>query len=238
MTVWAQRVFWSEVRIMPVKAAYRIFLDDRALKTPGEAFVDLPTSVLAEAVAREWRGLEKDSKIDPKHVPLTRFANTAIDKVVPQFEAVADMLSGYGETDLICYFAAQPDALIERQTKAWRPLLDWFAKTHGVDLQTTHGVMPVQQSPEVRTVCKACLQRYSSFELAALHDLITLSGSFVIGLAVAEGVLSVEGAWQAARIDEDWQIEEWGKDDEAAAAALDRETMFHTAKSVFDMLNR
>ncbi len=234
MADWEQKVFWSKVSITEAGDGYKVLLDERELKTPAKATLQVPTSALAEKIAEEWRTLE--DKVDPEKLPLTKLANAAIDKVAVQFEPIIDMLAEYATTDLLCYRATVPKGLADRQEQVWQPLLDWFAQTHNIHLEVGSGVMPIRQPTKVLTASAALLKNCTDLELAAIYDLITLSGSFVIGFATASDRISVPDAWAASRIDEDWQIEEWGEDEDATLLAKTRQNAFERAAFVLTLL--
>ena len=220
MSEWKARRFWQAAAIRPDAAGWQVALDDRLLRTPGKQPLILPTSALAGAIAAEWDA-QKDL-IDPATMPLTRAANSAIEKVLPQFAAVAGMLADYGGTDLLSYRADQPEELIGLQAEGWDPLIDWAATALRAPLRITHGVIPVPQDPEVLARLHQVVIGLDLFGLTALHDLVTLPGSLILGLAVIRGRIDGETAHRLSRIDEDFQISRWGKDDEAAQAARSR----------------
>lgn len=230
---WALRVFWKEVTTQPEGAAFAIRLDGRPVKTPAKAALTMPTQAMAEAVAAEWRAQEET--VDPHSMPVTRAVNAAIDKVTPRFAEVAEMLAAYGDSDLTCYRAEAPDALIQRQAAAWDPLLDWAAQTHGARLIPTHGLMPRPQDTRALARLAAPLNAMTPFELTAAHDLISLSGSLVIGLAASAGAQPLDQLWQASRVDETWQAEQWGDDEEAAEAAALKGRAFQQAAAFLRM---
>jgi len=225
---WAAKRFWTEVDVVPVEGGFAVQLDGRSVKTPAKSALIVPTQTLGEAVAEEWRAVE--TGIDPEVMPFTRSANAAIDKVSVQFDEVANMLAAYGGSDLLCYRATHPDPLIDRQAAQWDPLLDWADATFGARLVPTAGLMPVDQPPQALSALASPLYDATSFELTALHDLIALSGSLVLGLAVAKGRLTADEAWSISRLDETWQAEQWGQDDEAEqAAAVKHHAFAHAA---------
>ena len=234
MAEWEQKIFWSDVDVAQDDAGFEVLLDGRGLKTPAKSALRVPTRGLAEGIAAEWRSLE--NKVDPDKLPLTKLANAAIDKVAVQSEPIIGMLAEYATTDLLCYRATSPIGLADRQEQIWQPLLDWFEKVHGVRLLVGCGVMPIRQPTEVLGACAKLLKNYSHFELAAIYDLIMLSGSFVIGLATADEKIAVSEAWSASRIDEDWQIQEWGEDEEATSLAATRQKAFECAAFVLTLL--
>lgn len=231
MSGLARKRFWKNVDVVPVDAGFTIQLDGRALKTPAKAPLVVPTHAVAELIAAEWRA--QGEKIVPETMPATRAANAAIDKVRGQFADVAALVAAYGESDLLCYRATYPAELRARQDAAWDPLLEWTTHQFGLRWVIVEGVMPTAQPPETLAMLDAQVARFSPFELTAFHDLVALSGSLVIGLAVTEGRDTPEALWQVSRIDEDWQTEKWGEDDEARALAAQRKEGFLFAASFF-----
>tara|TARA_R110002074_G_scaffold107221_3_gene231805 strand:+ start:776 stop:1483 length:708 start_codon:yes stop_codon:yes gene_type:complete len=223
--------FYTSVTVSEHEGGFGVSLDGRAIKTPAKALLSVPTADLAGYIAAEWDA--QGDRINPEAMPATRFANAAIDKVRVQFAEVADMLGAYGETDLLCYRAEAPVELTARQAAAWDPLLDWAARRFGVDWQVTTGIMPTPQQPETLTALRAHLDGFTAFQLTAFHDLVALPGSLVIGLAATENQSPVEDLWRWSRIDEDWQIEQWGHDDEAGAQAARRHQSFRDAARFF-----
>ena len=220
MTEWKARRFWTTAAVRPAGTGWEVALDDRPVRTPGKHPLILPTEALALAVAEEWEA--QTDLIDPGAMPLTRAANSAVEKVLPQFEAVAAMLAEYGGTDLLSYRADQPEDLIRMQAEGWDPLIDWAATELKAPLRITHGVIPVPQDPEVLARLHQAVLGLDIFGLTALHDLVTLPGSLILGLAVIRGRIDGETAHNLSRIDETFQIRQWGEDQEAANAAESR----------------
>jgi chaperone required for assembly of F1-ATPase len=221
VSVWAARRFWTAASAVPVEGGFAVHLDARPVRTPLKAPLLLPTQALAEAVASEWQA--QTGKVDPETMPFTRTANSAIDKVAPQIDAVADMLADYGNSDLLCYRAGEPDDLVALQDAGWNPLLGWARDALSAPLVTTVGVIHVSQPEESLAALRRRVGGLSAFQLAAFHDLVAISGSLVLAFAVTEGRLSAEAGWSLSRIDENWQISLWGADEEAAeVAALKR----------------
>ncbi len=233
MAEWQQKRFWADVSVEPTPQGFAVALDGRRIKTPEKAELLVPTRALASAIAEEWRRVE--AEIRPETMPLTRAANAALDKVVPQFTAVADLVAAYGATDLLCYRADAPAGLVAAQKTAWDPWLHWCAATLGAPLLQTTGVLPIAQPGASLAALRARVARQSAFELTAFHDLVTLSGSLILGLAVAEGALAPAEAWDLSRIDEDWQAAQWGLDAEAEAAANARRAAFLSADTLLGL---
>lgn len=217
MSAWAPKRFWTSAEVAEAPGGFAVTLDGRQVKTPAKAPLVVPSRALAEAIAREWQA--QDEKIDPATMPVTRGANAAIDKVRSQHAEVAALIADYGGTDLLCYRAEAPRELVARQSAHWDPLLDWAEAALGARLAVTQGVVPVAQPEATLAALSARVAAMDEWQLAALHDLVGLTGSLVLGLAVAEGRLTADEAWTIAQIDEAWQAEQWGADDEAAAHA-------------------
>jgi chaperone required for assembly of F1-ATPase len=231
VSVWTPRRFWTSATTAPVPGGFTVQLDGKPVRTPLKAALVLPTEALALAVAAEWQAVE--GKVNPGLMPFTRTANSAIDKVAPQFDAVAEMLAEYGGSDLICYRAEGPEPLIARQAQAWDPLLDWATATLAAPLHPTTGVMHRTQPVASLAALTAAVRALTPFQLAAFHDLVAISGSLVLALAVTRGRLTAEEAWSLSRIDESWQIEEWGEDEEAAEIAALKHAAFLQADRFF-----
>jgi chaperone required for assembly of F1-ATPase len=225
----AQRRVWTTVRVEAVAEGHVIRLDEAVLRTPARRDLVLPCRALAEAIAGEWDA--QDERIVPETMPFTLLANTALDQVPAAAGAVADDIAAYAETDLLCYRAPHPETLIARQDAAWDPPLAWAREHYGAPLTCARGVMHVSQPTEslarLRGAVEACHAAHGPLGLTALSELVTLSGSLVLGLAVAEDAMAAAHAWVASRLDETFQAEQWGEDAEAAAAAARREAAFH-----------
>ncbi|MGR3496332.1 ATP12 family chaperone protein [Citreimonas sp.] len=228
MSEWAPRRFWQDAQTVPAEGGHTVTLDDKPVRTPAKAALIVPTQPLAEAIAVEW--MAQGERIDPGSMPFTRMANSAIDKVVPQRAEVADMLAAYGDADLLCYRAEAPDALVARQQEQWDPMLDWAADALGARLQARSGVMHVPQSPDALRTLSAQVHDFDAFALAAFHDLVSLSGSLVLGFAATHGARDDETLWALSRLDETWQQEQWGADEEAEEVArIKHDAFLHAA---------
>jgi chaperone required for assembly of F1-ATPase len=226
--------FWSEVTVDEAEGGFAIRLDARPVRTPAKAPCLLPTRALAEAVAAEWAA--QGPQVKPTTMPFTRAANSAIDGVIAKSAEVAATIAAYGGTDLICYRAGHPEGLVKRQADAWDPLVAWAAGSLSAPLVLAEGIMHVTQPPESLACLGAAVRAHGPWELTALHDLVTISGSLVIGLAVSQGRLEAEEAWPLSRIDEDWNVEEWGADDEASALAERRRVDFTNAARLLELV--
>lgn len=230
----AARRFWDEVSVVEVPGGFALRLDDRILRTPAKAELVVPTRALAEAIAAEWRGVE--GEIRPDLLPFTKAANAAVDRVAVDPVPLIDGLAAYGESDLLCYRAEGPAALAARQAAAWDPPLAWAAEHLGAPLAATEGLRHKPQDPASLAALRAAVAAHDPFALTALSELVSLSGSLVLALATASGAMTAAEAWTASRVDETWQEDQWGVDDEAAAAARRREADFLRAARLLEML--
>ena len=202
-------------------------LDGKPVRTPGNAALRLPTRALAEAIAEEWRA--QGERIDPLSMPLTRIANSTIDGVVGREGAVIDDIMAHAGSDLLCYRAPAPEGLVKAQETHWDPVLGWAKTTLGAPLFLAEGVAHVAQPEASLGRLREALLGGDAFSLAALHVMTALTGSALLALAVAQGRLTPEAAWEAAHVDEDWQISQWGEDAEAAERRKNRRRDFAAA---------
>jgi chaperone required for assembly of F1-ATPase len=207
--------FYTNVTAAPRSTGFAVLLDARAARTPKKRELVLPTLALAQAIAEEWDA--QRSAIDPAGMPLTRLVNTVLDGVEGRESEVRADIVKYAGSDLLCYRAEDPEKLVALQAATWDPVLSWAGASLGIPLALSGGVMPVRQSQEALDAVASAVAMLDAFRLAALHVMVTLTGSAILGLAVLHGHLSPEAAWSAAHVDEDWQIARWGEDAEASA---------------------
>ena len=206
--------FYREAGVEAGEGAFALVLDGRGAKTPGKRALALPTQALAEQIALEWAG--QGEFIDPRQMPLTRLANSAIDAVAEAMPATRADMAAYAASDLLCYRAEAPEALVALQAAAHDRVLDWACETLGAELVVTQGVTHIPQPEPALAAIRAALEAFADpFALAALHVMTTLTGSALLALAVAQGRLAPDEVWRAAHVDEDFQIAQWGEDDEA-----------------------
>jgi chaperone required for assembly of F1-ATPase len=205
--------FYTSASARAAGDGFEILLDGRPVKTPARAPLIVPSERLAAAAAAEWNG--QGETIDPRSMPLTGLANAAIDRVAPDPGAFARSLELYGESDLLCYRAEHPEALKTRQAQMWDPLLAWARRRFDVDFEIVEGVVHRPQPEMTLRQFGQAVAVHSPFELAGLAPLVTIGGSLIIALALAEDAIGLETAWAAASLDEAWQLEQWGSDAEA-----------------------
>lgn len=217
MSGWKAKRFWKTVSVVEGPEGFGLNLDARPMRTPGKQLLIVPTPAMADAIAAEWRAVDKI--VDPGIMPVTRAANSAIDKVTPQFHEVADLIAAYGASDLLCYRAPAPAELFSAQAAAWDPFLAWAAQTLKIRLNVTQGITPIDQPAASLRAVAARVQACSPFQLTALHDLVSISGSFILGLAATHPQFDPDSLWRVSRFEEDWQARLWGHDEDASAIA-------------------
>jgi chaperone required for assembly of F1-ATPase len=187
-----------------------VLLDGRSVKTPAGNALAAPARELAEAIAAEWQA--QGERIDPATMPLTRLANSIIDSVAAKPEPVAEEVVRYLGSDLLCYRADTPDGLVAAQARHWDPILAWARDTLGARFMLSEGVVFVAQ-PEGAVAAARTALPADPWRLGAANVITTLTGSALIALALAAGELSLEAAWDAANVDEDWNMQLWGRDE-------------------------
>jgi chaperone required for assembly of F1-ATPase len=207
--------FYKHAHVDPHDGGFAVRLDGRAVRTPARRVLEAPTRALADALAVEWNA--QDDLVDPQSMPLTRLANSIIDGVVDAPAAVRAEIERYLASDLLVYRAEGPPGLVARQAQAWDPLLDWARATLGAGFLLAEGISFVAQ-PAAALVAAGAAIPHDPWRLGALSALTTLTGSALIALAVLAGRLAVDEAWAAAHVDEDWNMDTWGRD----APALER----------------
>jgi chaperone required for assembly of F1-ATPase len=229
MSAWAAKRFWQSATVAESPGGFHVLLDAREVKTPAKTPLIVPTHAMAEAIAAEWQA--QDIKVRPETMPFTRSANSALDKVTPQFAEVAESIAAYGASDLLCYRAGHPTELVARQAAAWDPLLEWSAEALSAPLNVTTGIVPIDQPAASVAAFGARVHALTPFQLAGLHDLVAISGSLVLGFAIALEKIDVAEGWALSRIDETWQSEQWGEDEMAnASEAVRKAGMVHAAR--------
>lgn len=224
MSDWKLKRFWTEAAASETDNGWTVTLDGRAVKTPAKALLTVPTQALAEAVAAEWAAQE--GEVNPNAMPFTRLANSAQDKVAVQHADVAAMLAEYGGSDLLCYRAQSPQELVDRQAAEWDPLLAWIAEAEGIVLNVQSGIMPTSQPEDALDRIHTLTRAMTPTVLTGFHDLVALSGSWVIAYRALSDAAQAEALWQAAHVDEIWQAEQWGDDEEALATRAIKRAAF------------
>lgn len=214
-------------------APFSVLLDGRGVKTPAGQPLAAPVRVLGEAIAAEWDA--QGERIDPATMPLTRLANTIIDGVAAAPAPVADEVAQFLGSDLLCYRADTPAGLVARQAQHWDPVLDWARDALGARFILGQGVMFVAQPDRAIAAARAQIPS-DPWRLGAVHMVTTLTGSALLALALAHGALDTEAAWAAAHVDEDWNMDQWGRDELALARRAARFAEMQAAATVLELV--
>lgn len=223
--------FWKQVSVDDERG---IRLDDRPVRTPGKMPLILPTPTLAEAVADEWRRVGEGAEIDPRAMPLTGLANAAIERI--DHAGFAAGLAIFGESDLLCYRAESPPDLVARQAALWDPLLEWARARYDVHFEIVAGIMHQPQPALTITRLAEAIAARGAWELAGLSPIVTIGGSLVAALALSEGGATPEAVWRAVELDEDWQAEQWGRDELSLNALESRRRDFDAGVRFLELL--
>jgi chaperone required for assembly of F1-ATPase len=222
--------FYSQAHVGEAESgSFPLQLDAKPVKTPARRLLAVPTRALAEKIADEWNAQQE--VIDPARMPLTRLANAVIDAVADATGPVADDVAQYVGSDLLCYRADAPQGLVERQTRAWDPVLAWARDALGARFVLAQGVMHVAQPGEAIAAARAKIPA-EPWRLGAVSTITTLTGSGVLALALSAGAIDAEAAWAAAHVDEDWQMSQWGRDEVALERRAYRYAEFQAAIAV------
>jgi len=208
----ARRRFYKDVTVTD---DFAIALDGRLVKTPLKQPLRLPNRAAADLVAQEWAA--QGETIDPPAMIFTKLANTAIDRVAGERHRIIAEILDYAGSDLVCYRAEAPESLVQRQSARWTPVIDWARTALDAPFETRPGLVHRAQPPAALAAVERALASLNPFELAAFFTIMTLTGSALLALMLAHGAIEPDAAWVAAHIDEDFQIENWGEDSEAAA---------------------
>jgi chaperone required for assembly of F1-ATPase len=229
-----RRRFYNAVSVEPQEGGYAVLLDGRPVKTPARRPLAAPSQALAQALADEWEAQRE--MVDPAAMPLTRLANSIIDGVADRPDVVKAEVAKFLGSDLVCYRAGSPDGLVERQAQHWNPLIAFARDTLGARFVLGEGVMFVTQ-PDGAIAAAARAIPDEPWKLGAVSAITTLTGSALIALAMARGELSTEDAWTAAHVDEDWNMHQWGRDDQALERRTAREAEMQAAAQVLALLS-
>jgi chaperone required for assembly of F1-ATPase len=226
--------FYARAGVAQSPDGFAITLDDKPVRTPSGRALAAPSPDIAAAIAAEWEAQQEF--IHPLTMPLTRLANSVVDAVADRVEAVAADIAKYFESDLLFYRAGHPDGLVAREAAHWDPVLFWAAEALGAHFILAEGIMHVRQPDAAVQAARAALPD-DPWSVAALHVITTSTGSALLALALLRGVLDSDQVWAAAHVDEDWNIEKWGIDEEVAARRAARRVDFAAAVRILKALN-
>lgn len=228
----ALKRFYKTVAFEESDDGYFVTLDGHQLKSPAKRPMPLPSQDIAKALVQEWD--TQDELINPSTMPVMALVSTAVDRIGQQRNGVVEQIAKYGETDLVCYWASDPEELAIRQAKAWTPLIEWTKDRFDIPLKTQTGIMHLPQPEGTFDAFQRIIDQYNDWELAALSSATHCTGSIVIALALMNKHLDAQAAFEVSQIDETYQIELWGEDWEAKDR---RETILRDLNNVTRFLN-
>lgn len=227
------RRFYADATAERGEDGFHLLLDGKPARTPARRALAAPNLALADAIAAEWRA--QGEHIDPAAMPLTRLANSIVDGVAVAPGPVAAEIENYLGADLLFYRADAPDGLVKREAEHWDPVLVWAREALGARFILVQGVSYVAQPEHALAAMRAALPG-DAWRLGAVHVATTLTGSALLALALAHGCLSAEDAWAAAHVDEDWNMDFWGRDELALSRRAFRWTEMQAAATVLALL--
>jgi chaperone required for assembly of F1-ATPase len=226
--------FYASAGVGEADGGFTVTLDGKPIKTPSGRTVVVPSRSLAETIAAEWNA--QGENIEPLTMPLTRLANSVVQGVVDHAEAVRDDVAKYFGSDLLFYRAGHPEGLVAREASHWDPILFWAAEALGAHFILAEGVMHVRQPDSAIAAARAGLPN-NPWAIAAMHMITALTGSALLALALFHGVIDPDQAWTAAHVDEDWNAEKWGLDEEVASRKAAKLIDFKAAASILKALD-
>jgi len=226
--------FWKQAEVILADGGWGIALDGRPVRTPARTPLVVESRALADAIASEWDAQGED--IDPASMPLTGIANAAIDLTSGDLATFAEPIAAYAGSDLLCYREDRDAVLQAEQATAWNPLLAWAEQRYGIEFALAQGVLPIDQPDATIAALRGAVLSHDPFRLAPLTLLVTIGGSLVAGLALAEKAYPAEALWEAVSLDELYQERRWGADDEAQKARARREAEWHNAARFLSLL--
>ncbi|MEM1052367.1 MAG: ATP12 family protein [Pseudomonadota bacterium] len=225
--------FYKDVSTFQMSGGWQVALDGRAIRTVKGAAQIAPTRALAEALAAEWDA--QGEKIDPKSMPLRDMADYAIDMVTADPAALIDKTVAYGDTDTLLYRADPDQPLYARQQEIWEPIVSELEQRLSIEFVRISGIIHRPQSADTLFALRQQLVNQTPFALAAIEMMTHLAASLITGLSTAALGADALALWNAANLEEDWQAEEWGRDEEAEERRAKRETDFLRARAFWEL---
>jgi chaperone required for assembly of F1-ATPase len=230
-----RKKFYAQANVGEVDGGFAVLLDGKSIKTPSRKIVSTPSRFIAETIAAEWNA--QVEIIDPMTMPMTRLANSVIDGVVDRVDEVRDDIGKYFESDLLCYRAGHPQELVSREAQAWDGVLFWAAETFGARFILAEGIIHATQLQQALSAARTALPR-EPWSVAAVHIVTTITGSAILALALYHRARDADQVWTAAHVDDDWNIEHWGVDEEVAARRAAKDVDFRAAAAVIAAMKK
>jgi chaperone required for assembly of F1-ATPase len=226
--------FYASAGVAEADGGFAVTLDGKPIRTPSGRIVTVPVREIADRIAAEWEAQREI--IAPLSMPLTRFANSVVETVGDRAELVRDDVAKYLHSDLLFYRAGHPEALVAREAAHWDGVLFWAAEEFGAHFILAEGIVHVRQPEQAVEAARAALPS-DPWSIAALHVVTTLTGSALLALALFHRARDPDSVWAAAHVDEDWNADTWGVDEEVAARRAARLVDFKAAVAILQALN-
>jgi chaperone required for assembly of F1-ATPase len=225
--------FYARADVIAADSGFAITLDGKPIRTPSGRIITAPSREIAEAIAGEWDAQQE--MIDPLTMPMTRFANSVVEAVVDRVDDVIADIAKYFSSDLLFYRAGHPEGLVARESAHWDGVLFWAAETLGAHFILAQGIVHVRQPDSAIAAARAALPT-DPWVIAAMHVVTTMTGSALLALALLHGAREPDEVWAAAHVEEDWNAEQWGVDEEAASRRAARLVDFQAATRILRVL--
>jgi chaperone required for assembly of F1-ATPase len=225
--------FWKTVEVSELTTnSYQILLDKKILKTPMQNDLIFTNYRISYETSLEW---DINSEVlDTDEMIFFGIFSTAIDRIVNDRFLYINEIMKFVDTDLICYKADKPDELVELQNKHWDPILLIIKNYIDEEIKVFTGIMPGKQNIQVHNKIKKLIHNFSNIELSILHRLTNIIGSIFISLCVIKGDILKKNICQLCFLDELWQAENWGVEEEAAKK---RDKVFKELKKIITLVN-
>ena len=222
--------FWEKVSIKKISSdSFCVMLDKRILKTPLKRELVLPNLNLAQEIVKEW---DQDSKnINTESMIFYGLISTSLDKIIDDKNLYINDVLDYIDTDLICYRAENPKELVELQKNKWDPIILLIEKYIGIKVRVFEGVLPKAQHATVHYRLNNLINQFDIFEIAVLHRITNITGSIFLSLCVLKKDISKNEVFELSFLDEFWQAENWGFDEETSKKR--KEISIELNKSIF-----
>ena len=227
--------FYAQAGVAETPKGFGITLDGKPVRTPSRRLLAAPTREIAEAIAAEWDAQKEI--IDP---------DDDADDAAGEQRDRCGRRPRRGRRRRHRKILSLRHAVLSRRSSRrswwrtkpsiWDPVLFWAADTLGAHFILTEGIVHVRQPDQAVAAARAVLPD-DPWSIAALHVVTTVTGSALLALALMRGALDEDQVWAAAHVDEDWNVAQWGVDEEVAARRLARFLDFRAAARVLEALD-
>ena len=202
--------FWRKVSLNKEKNLGVILLDDQELKTPKNKKLNLPY-YLSQKVFDEWN--EVQDEINPSLMPFYSYSVTAVDRIMNQRNDVIETLKSILSMDTLLYRSGNDSELSKLQEKEWQPLVKWLDVNFNCKLIINYELKPLNQKEPELLKCINLINQLDHFSLSSFSHLVSISGSFILGLSFYFKKINSHKLYELALLEELFQSNKWGSDD-------------------------